>query len=617
MQLIKINSEQCNLSYSCIRVCPVKAIKTENNKSKIIPSKCIGCGHCVTVCLQKAVTYRKETETVEKLLQSDDQVSALCDPAIAAEFTDISDYRKFVAMLRKLGFDYVHEVAFGVDLIARENKKLHNDNKGKYYISSKCPATVHYIEKYYPNLVENLTPLVTPYQAMGMVVKKKYGPALKTVYITACTAAKNDPLVDKENKRIIDAVITFQELREMFHHHQITEYAVQYSDFDEPTGRKGGLFPIAHGLLQAEEINQDLLNADILITDGRTGFLKSIEEFNGGTLNQHLDNFYCHGCFMGPGMTPGGKKFKRRTEIIQYVKKRLSNFDTKRWEKAIQRYSTLNFQREFIPKDKRLPLPDEKKIEEALILLGKYDHKEQLNCGACGYPTCREFAIATIQGLANPEMCYAYSTNKMQSYLKKLTLTNEKLKKTKQALKESEKTARNESQAAKEATEILKLMLHKLRSGVVLADNRLRIIEANTKFVEMMGDETKIINENVPGLRKADLRKIVPFYKLFENVLENNTHIESHEVILDKKVYNLSVFPIKPGQVVGGIIRDMKIPEVRKEEIIKKAREVIKENLKTVQKIAFLLGESAAKTEKTLNSIIEVQKLGEKKNGSR
>jgi len=550
------------------------------------------------------------------LIKSDAKVSALCDPAIAGEFTDIADHRRFVAMLRELGFTYVNEVAFGVDLVAKKYKKLYDDFQGKYYISTKCPATVGFIEKYHPDLIDNLAPVVPPHIAMAKVVKKKYGDEVKTVYITACTSAKDDvKTINKENRNI-DAVITFVELRELFEEFGVSEKSVKYSEFDPPYGRKGGLFPISHGLLQAVEINQGLLDASVLITEGRTNFLQSIEEFrHEEKLNQHLDIFYCKGCIMGPGTLPGGKKFTRRTQVIEYVGRRLKDFDCERWKKDIEEFSDIDLTRDFKAKDLRLPEPTEDQIQFVLQEMGKSKVEDQLGCGACGYPTCRDFAVAHVQGLTNYEMCYTYSIKNLHTYIGKLNSANEKLRTTQEALKDSEEKARAEEQAAREAAETVTTMLNKLRAGVVLVDENLKIIESNRKFVSLLGEDAKVIDEMIPGLKGADLKTLLPFAKLFETVLHSGEDIPNRDVEVGDSILNISVFTIRKNKVVGGIIRDLTAPEVRREEVINRARDVIRDNLKTVQQIAFLLGESAAKTEKTLNSIIEAQKLGDSEHG--
>ncbi len=190
-------------------------------------------------------------------------------------------------------------------------------------------------------------------------------------------------------------------------------------------------------------------------------------------------------------------------------------------------------------------------------------------------------------------------------------ITAENLKNTKEALKESEERARTEGEAAKEAAVTITSMLNKLRSGVVIVDANLKIVESNLSFVNMMGEDAQQLNEIIPGLKGADINTLLPFGKLFSSVLQESKEITNKDISVGENVLNVSVFTIKKYQIVGAIIRDMTAPEVRKEEIINRARSVIRDNLETVQQIAFLLGESASKTEKVLNSIIEAQKLGD------
>jgi transcriptional regulator with PAS, ATPase and Fis domain len=236
--------------------------------------------------------------------------------------------------------------------------------------------------------------------------------------------------------------------------------------------------------------------------------------------------------------------------------------------------------------------------------------EDQLGCGACGYPSCREFAVAYCQGLTNYEMCYTYTIHKMHTYIGKLNATNEKLKKTKEALKQSEEKAREEEKAARLAAETTTAMLNKIRAGVVIVDENLKIIESNHSFINMIGEDAQHINELVPGLKGAELQSLLPFHKLFATVLQSGQDLLNRDTTLGSSILNVSVFTIEKNKIVGGIIRDLTAPEVRREEVVTRAREVIRENLETVQQIAFLLGESASKTEKILTSIIEAQKLG-------
>lgn len=610
-QLILTDKDKCNLSFTCVRTCPAKAIKIADGYAQIIPQRCIGCGHCVTMCAKHAISVRDEKQHVRDLLATAPTVAAMCDPSISGEFTDITDYRKFVAMIRALGFHLVTESAFGVDLVAHRYSELFENFNGKYYITTKCPPVIDFVQKEYPELVENLAPIVTPYTAMAKVVHKKYGPDVKIVYITSCVASKNDARHFNQTDGRIDATLSFLELRELFAEQNITENSVAYSEFDPPVGRKGGLFPISHGMLQAVEIHQDLLTGSIITTEGRTNFLQSIKEFTTDVeIKQHLDLFYCRGCHMGPGTSPNGKRYHRRSQVIQYVTKRLAGIDTKQWEANIREFSQLDFSRKFKAIDRRLTMPSEQQIDQVLHEMGKEKDEDLLGCGACGYPTCREFAIAYTQDLTNYEMCYTYTNKKLRTYIHKVNSANDKLKRTQEELLKSEEKARAGEQAARTAAETITAMLDKLKAGIVIVDDNLKIIESNKVFVNMMGDDAQQLNEVIPGLKGAELQSFIPFYRYFQTVLQSGQDLLNRDTQLGHLYLNVSVFTIKKNKVVGGIIRDLTKPEVRREEVINRAQTVIRENLETVQQIAFLLGESASKTEKILNSIIEAQKLG-------
>ncbi len=609
-QLVVVDPKKCNLSFTCIRVCPAKAIKIADRHAQVVPSRCIGCGNCVTVCAQNAILFRDDKTKVNELFKLPTPVAAICDPSISGEFTDITDYRKFVGMLRAIGFKYVLDTAFGVDLVAFKYRDLFNDFHGKYYITTNCPPVHSYVEKTHPELVENLAPIVPPYVAMAKVVRHYYGSGTNVVYITSCVAAKDDVHYFKNDGKI-NGVLTFIELRELFAANGITENSVEFSEFDPPVGRKGGLFPISRGFLQAVDINQELLSGNIIITEGRNNFLQSISEFKTEIgLKQHLDLFYCEGCIMGPGNSPGGKKFMRRSQVIKYVNKRLKGIDLVTWQEQIEMFHTLDLSRRFKPQDKRLPYPEESEIQRVLHEMGKSKTEDQLGCGACGYPSCREFAVAHCQGLTNYEMCYSYTINKLHTFISKVNSANDKLKKTKEALKESEEKARIGEQAAREAAETTTAMLDKISSGVVIVDENLKVIESNKAFINMLGEDARMIDEMIPGLRGAELISLIPFYRLFSSVLQSGQDLLNRDTPFGNSILNVSVFTIKKQKIVGGIIRDLIAPDVRKEEVINRAREVIKENLENVQQIAFLLGESASKTEKILKSIIDAQKLG-------
>lgn len=612
MQLINIDLEKCNNSHACIRACPVQAITVQRNTEnpEINHDRCIGCGSCLNVCAVNAVSYISSTDKTFELLASDNKVAAIVDPSISGEFPDITDYRRFVEMIRTLGFAYVNEVSFGVDLVAREYNKMIKNFKGKYYITANCPSIVSYVEKYYPELITNLTPIVTPMTATAMVVRKKFGEDIKVVYFGPCVSAKDEAL-RHEGIGKVDVVLTFHELREMFKNKNVKESTVEYSDFDEPIGYLGSLYPLSKGFISAAGLNENIMESTIFTTDGKFNIMDAIDEFSQGpeVLKKHFNLFYNKGCLMGPGTTPDERKFLRKTLVIDYSKKRLKDFDKKKWEENMEFFSDLKLTRTFINDDQRIEMPSEDKIEEILKSVGK-STEEKSSCNACGFRSCRDFAVSVSQGLAKPSTCLSYSLKNKQDFIKTLKTNNEKLRKTQHELEENHKLLKTENQKIKVQSETISSLLHNLPSAVVIVDDKLKIIESNSSFVNILGEDAALVNDVIPGLIGADLKTLLPYnvYNLFNYVLQKDENILSRDVNFNEGLLNISVFSLKSNKIAGAVFRDMYVAEVRQEEIINRVTEVIDENLKMVQQIAFSLGEGASKTEKMLNSIIETYK---------
>lgn len=610
--LVFIEDDKCKVCYTCIRICPVKAIelRLSSDIPYIHPERCIGCGSCIEVCHPKAIAVLDSKKEVAGLISSDYKVAAVLDPAISAEFKDISDYRKLVKMVSEMGFDYVHDGSFGVDLVAKEYNSLVSNFLGKYYMMANCPPVVSFIEKYHPHLIENLAPIVNPMIASAKVIRQLYGNEIKVVFIGPCVGAKEEALRFDGDARV-DAVLTFAELRQMFEELNIHESTIEYSDFNEPRGYKGSLYPISDGILQASGIGQDMLTGSVLTTDGKARVLESTRQFEEsiGDISRHFNIFFCEGCLMGPGMSPGGQKLSRKAQVVSYTQKRLKDFNMAKWNKELQQYDDLSLKRDFEPNNQRLPVPPEDKVEDVLRLIDKLP-PDNLDCLACGYNTCREFAEAVANEITRPDMCTIQSLKNKQEYIRTLKQTNDKLAKTQLALQNSEKRALAEKQIAQEALDTNQIMLHKLPTAVVIVDDDLKVIGSNESFVTILGEDAAEINEIIPGLIGADLKTLLPvqFYKLFAYTLSSNEDVVGRDVHLNDMLLNVNIFSIKKNKIVGGVIRDMNLPEVRREEVINRVTEVIDQNLDLVQQIAFLLGEGAAKTEKMLNSIIESHK---------
>ena len=397
--------------------------------------RCIGCGNCVKVCSQQAKVYLNEEKEVGALLKSGLPVAALIAPSFPAEFAEFQDPHELIGMIRALGFNYVCEVAFGADLVAMKFREVISDAGHPAVISSDCPAVVYYVRHYHPDLVPSLAKVASPMVAMTRVVKKKYGPDLRTVFIGPCISKKAES--DE-----VDYVLTFQELRHLLKVRGIKPGQVQASDFDPPHAGRGLIFPVKRGMLQTLNIREDLFDGNILVAEGKVNFPAAISEFEKGAISdQHLELLCCEGCLMGPGMTQDGKRYARRAMIGNYVRQKMLERDADVWKQYVDEFSSVDLTQTFQPSDRRLDLPSQAKIKKVLASIGKSHPQDHLNCGACGYDSCESHAIAIAQGLAEEDMCLPYTIEKMHRSIQELNLSNDQLAKVQQALKHSEKLA--------------------------------------------------------------------------------------------------------------------------------------------------------------------------------
>ncbi|HSV87074.1 MAG TPA: [Fe-Fe] hydrogenase large subunit C-terminal domain-containing protein [Bacteroidales bacterium] len=619
MQIINIDLNACNKSYACVRICPVKAISSRDDGKPVVNhDRCIGCGSCLSVCGSNAVSHCSDLDRAVELLASEQKVAAIVDPTISGEFPDILDYRKFVEMIRTLGFDYVVEISFGVDLVAEKYKTLLENFKGKYYLTANCPSLVSFVEKFHPELTENLAPIVTPMTATAKVVRKTYGMDVKIVCFGPCLSAKYDAHLFEDDGRI-DAVLTFRELRQLFERFNIKEGMVEFSDFDPPIGYLGSLYPLPNGFTYASGVSTDLLYGSVVSASGKENMIHAVEEFSAesDSMKKHFSLFYDQGCLMGPGTTVSSNKFLRRSMVVAYANKRLKDFDRPRWEQEMRNYSALDLSRTFVKDDQRLPVPGNDRIEEIMKSLGK-DLEKRPSCSACGYRSCRDFAISISQGLSKPEMCLNYSIRSKSEYIRVLKSNNDKLKKLTDTQNDVEKGLKAENQKIKQEVQTISALFQNLPSAAVIVNEKLQIIESNQSFVKILGEDAAVINEVIPGMVGADLKSLLPhnIYNLFAYVLEQDENVIGKDVNHGENLLNVSIYSLKSNKIVGGVFRDMHIAEVRKEEVINRVTEVIDENLKMVQNIAFLLGEGASNTEKMLNSIIETYQKLKKQQGS-
>lgn len=504
-KLVITVKDKCRVCYTCVRECPVKAIKINNGQAEVINERCIGCGNCVKVCSQGAKVFLDSKSEVEQLLNSDERVIACIAPSFPAEFSDFKDYQCLVRMIKRLGFLKVVEVAFGADLIASEYRQMIDSDDPTPYISSDCPSIVYYIEHYHPDLVKHLSPIASPMVAITRVIHEEYGKDVKVVFIGPCIAKKAE-------SNEVDEAITFKELRELFVKYQIVPQKDDRCDFDPPRAAKGAVFPVSRGLIQSIDKSDDLVNGRIITASGKDNFKEIIKEFESGEIDcKYMELLCCKGCIMGPGMTNKDKRYFKRTQISNYVKQKLDQFDQEEWEGYIKKYSHLDLSQSFVSNDRRVGKPEQSSIEKVLISMGKRKPSDYLNCGTCGYDTCEEHAIAIVQGYAETEMCLPYSIEKLHKSIEDLNISNEHLDNARIALKHSEKLAHMGQLSAGIA--------HELNNPLGVITMYSNILKEETKpddpmfkDLELIVDQTERCKKIVGGLlnfaRKNQVKKV-------------------------------------------------------------------------------------------------------------
>jgi two-component system, NtrC family, sensor kinase len=415
----------CKRCYSCVRECPAIAIRVEGGQAVVIPDRCISCGHCVTVCSQNAKSIKSDVDLVWSDILKSKRTFALVAPSFPASFSE--DFKKFPSALRKLGFTNVVETAFGADLVSNLYAEELQKNPDVTIISSACPAVYNYIESYYCELVPKLAKIVSPMIAMGRFLKKNYGEDIKTVFIGPCIAKKSE-ILNPAVEGIIDAVLTFEEVKKLLVNNKIYINDLPETDFDPPHSFMGKSYPLAGGLLKSADISGDILEKEIIVVEGKNKVEEILNELLHNKINaKFIDILFCEGCISGPAINSNLNYYSRRAKLIDYIEWKNKTVDKLVWKSNIYNNRELDLSRNFEYTDKRISTPDEDKIKEILAETNKFTRQDELNCGSCGYKTCREYAIAIAKGLAENDMCLPYLIDKLEKAYIDLKETQEQL----------------------------------------------------------------------------------------------------------------------------------------------------------------------------------------------
>lgn len=418
--------DRCRRCYSCIRECPATAIKVINGQAAVLQERCIVCGHCVKVCSQNAKQIRSDVEFIMNELLPGGNCVAVAAPSFAASFPE--EYLKFPAALRKLGFNKTVETAFGADLISDYYLKEFEADNDETVISSACPAVVNYIEKYRPELVSNLAKIVSPMIAVGKYLKANSADDIKIVFIGPCIAKKQE-YIEESVAGVVDAVMTFAEVKKLFKERNIVLSRLDDEDFDPPHAYMGKAYPLAGGLIKTAEIPGDILEKEIIVVEGKQKVTEIIDGIANRSIKaKFVDALFCEGCISGPAIDSSLNYYSRREKVIDYIGRKIHSTDKQVWKSNIYNSRNIDFTRRFSANNQRRPYPGEDKIKEILAKTNKFSMQDELNCGACGYNSCREYAVAVAKDLAESEMCLPYLIDRLNKAYNDLSDAQEQLR---------------------------------------------------------------------------------------------------------------------------------------------------------------------------------------------
>ncbi|MCK9190510.1 MAG: 4Fe-4S binding protein [Sphaerochaetaceae bacterium] len=569
---------ECRDCYKCVRACPVKAIQVKDGNAVVIHERCIYCGACVDECPSNAKKVRSDLSRVRMFMNSASSMYCSIAPSFSAEFEGRGD--ELLVALKKLGFSYISETAIGAALVSACIDSYSAQHGGKCpWISTACPSVVDHVNKYYPSLSKDLAPVPSPLQLHCAYLRELYGEKIGIVFIGPCIAKKGEA---DAHPGYPNYALTFDELRRWLEEEKIDldEIAEEIDDgkveipkFIPAKAARTTAYSIEGGMINSLACGNDPYQDEAVAASGNTQIISALDNLLVKPIDSFLELLSCDGgCINGPGTKKDNSISRKKRASVEYTSSRLKQDDLFKVPEYFiakvleEGYDILkvsvNADRCFVRNEYT-----EEQIQEALINLGKYDESDQLNCGGCGYNTCKDMARAYLDGMAEPEMC----VTKMR----------------------------------KEAQTKIDVLLRTIPMGVVMVDRKLNIVDCNSIFISLFGDMDVEIDEDILSLIGGlPVERFVSFSDKFKEQFSRKKS-QQYRFRHNGKFLRVSFFSIENHQLVGAIFEDITSPTVRRETVVKKAEVVIQHSLETVQQIASLLGENAADTEITLNSLIE------------
>ena len=550
---LTLKKSNCKNCYKCIRHCPVKAIRFSGNQAHIIGNECILCGHCFVVCPQNAKEIVDNTEKARVLLQSGDPVVVSLAPSFIANYegVGIESMRK---ALKKLGFFDVEETALGATIVKNEYERMLREEDRDIIISSCCHSINLLIQKYFPGSLEYLADVMSPMQAHCADIKKRY-PNAKTVFIGPCVAKKDEA---EYYEGIVDAALTFDELTNWLKAERI-ELEPGIDDTPESRAR---FFPTTGGVLKT--MAQDAPGYTYIALDGVENCIAALKDIESGKIHRcFIEMSACVGsCIGGPVM----EKYNRTSPVKDFIA--ITEYAGDR-DFAVDQPAPMDLKKHFSMIEHKLAQPSETEIMSVLRQMGKFKPADELNCGSCGYNSCRDKAIAIIQGKAESSMCLPFLKDKAESFSDTI--------------------------------------LENTPNGLIVLNDNLEVQQINNAARRIMKIRAASDVLGEPVVRILDPTVFSQVKNTGRTVRDQRTDLAEY-----KKYVQQTVVYDPEAHMLIGIMRDITDEEADREkkarinkQTVEVADTVVEKQMRIVQEIASLLGETAAETKIALTKLKE------------
>lgn len=558
MSVINFKKANCRNCYKCIRFCPVKAIKVNNEQAEIIEHKCIACGRCLNVCPQNAKTIRSDIEKVKHFIDQNYKVIFTVAPSYPA-LVGYDNAFKFLQGLKLLGATEILETSIGAELVSNEYQKYYYNDDFDNLITTSCTVVNYFIQKYYPELINCLVPVVSPMIALGKAIKSAYNEEIKIVFIGPCLAKKVE-MNDFGCEDAIDAVLTFEEIIDWFNIENIDINCLEDYELITKVETNANLYPIEGKTIECIGIKNNTKKRMEVTVSSLEEIKDLLEDIKSGIIHGYwIEANACKGsCINGPAFGKLTKSIvKRREDVINYSKLKLK-VNCKN-NVIININNKIDLGRRFINLSDKVKIPAEEEIRDILSRIGKFTKDDELNCGACGYESCREKAIAVYNKMAELYMCMPYMRSRAE------TLSN--------------------------------IIISSTPNAIIAVNKNLEIQEMNRAAEKMF-----LVNSSV--VKNEDLSILIDTSD-FEYVIKNKKNIcnkkvtyKNYGVVAIQNIYYLEEY-----QLVIGIFTDITELEKQRQTLskVKKenyelAQQVINKQMRVAQEIASLLGETTAET---------------------